>query len=72
MTKEKIARINELAHASKERELTPEEKAEQKVLRLEYINDMKQSLIGQLENTEVLYPDGHKEKLAEVVKGKQS
>ena len=33
MTDEKIQRINELARQSRERDLTPEEKAEQKALR---------------------------------------
>ena len=32
MEKQKVERINALAHASKERELTPEEKAEQRAL----------------------------------------
>ena len=37
MEDKKIQRINELARQSRERELTPEEKAEQKALREEYI-----------------------------------
>lgn len=37
MQKEKIDRINELARLSKARELTEEERAEQKALREEYI-----------------------------------
>ena len=37
MTKEKIARINELAHKSKNGGLTEAEKAEQQVLRQEYL-----------------------------------
>ena len=41
MTKEKIARINELAHKSKPTGLTEAEKAEQQALRKEYIEDMK-------------------------------
>ena len=41
MTKEKIARINELAHKSKTTGLTEAEKAEQQALRKEYIEDMK-------------------------------
>ena len=39
MTKEKIARINELAHKSKTTGLTEAEKAEQQALRKEYIED---------------------------------
>ena len=64
MTEEKIKRINELAHKSKTREgLTEEEKQEQAILRQEYINSFKASLIGQLENTYIVRPDGSKERL---------
>ena len=45
MTKEKIARINELAHKSKTTGLTEAEKAEQQALRKEYIEDMKSCLL---------------------------
>ena len=41
MTNEKLNRINELAHASKERALTEEEKTEQARLRKEYIAEWK-------------------------------
>ena len=41
MTNEKLNRINELAHAGKERALTEEEKAEQARLRKEYIAEWK-------------------------------
>ena len=37
MEKNKIERINELARLSKTRELTEDEKAEQKALRAEYL-----------------------------------
>ena len=64
MTEEKIKRINELAHKSKSPEgLTEEEKQEQAILRQEYINSFKASLIGQLENTYIVRPDGSKERL---------
>ena len=64
MTEEKIKRINELAHKSKTPEgLTEEEKQEQAILRQEYINSFKASLIGQLENTYIVRPDGSKESL---------
>ena len=62
MTKEQIARINELARKQKAEGLTEEEKAEQLKLRGEYINAYKQSLIAQLENTYILEPDGTKRK----------
>ena len=63
MTKEQIARINELARKQKAEGLTEEEKAEQLTLRGEYINAYKQSLIAQLENTYILEPDGTKRKV---------
>ena len=63
MTKEQIARINELARKQKAEGLTAEEKAEQLKLRGEYINAYKQSLISQLENTYILEPDGTKRKV---------
>ena len=64
MTQEKIDRINELARKAKTPEgLTPEESAERDVLRREYIDSFKRSLIGQLDNTYIQYPDGSKKKL---------
>ena len=62
MTEDKIKRINELAHKSKTPEgLTEEEKEEQAILRQEYINSYKASLIGQRENTYIVRTDGTKE-----------
>ena len=59
MTKEKIARINELAHKSKTPEgLTEAEKAEQQALRQEYLADFRASFTAQLENTSIQEPDG--------------
>ena len=64
MTEEKIKRINELAKKSKTEEgLTPEEKAEQANLRNEYINSVKASLIGQLENTYIVDEHGNKKRV---------
>ena len=64
MTQEKIDRINELARKAKTPEgLPPEELAERDVLRREYIDSYKRSLIGQLDNTYIQYPDGSKKKL---------
>lgn len=64
MEQKKIDRINELARKSKTAEgLTEEEKAEQAVLRREYIDSVKASLVGHLENTTILRPDGSKEKV---------
>jgi uncharacterized protein YnzC (UPF0291/DUF896 family) len=64
MTQEKIDRINELARKAKTPEgLTPEESAERDILRREYIDSFKRSLVGQLDNTYIQYPDGTKKKL---------
>lgn len=63
MDKTRIDRINELARLSKTRELTEEEKAEQKALREEYIIAYRASLRGILDNTVIQRPDGSKEKL---------
>ena len=64
ITDEKVARINELARKSRTVEgLTEEEKAEQAALRREYVDAVKASLEGHLENTVVLDPNGEKRKL---------
>lgn len=46
MEKTKVDRINELAKISKSRELTEEEKAEQKALREEYLAEVRKALRG--------------------------
>ena len=58
-----IARINELAKKAKGAGLTPEETAERDKLRRIYIDSVKASLTGQLDNTYIVRPDGSKEKL---------
>ena len=64
MTKEKIARINELAKKSKTPAgLTEAEQAEQAALRQEYVAEMKASLRAQLEHTMIQEPDGTLHKL---------
>ena len=68
MTEDKIKRINELARKQKAEGLTEEEKAEQAVLRREYIESYKRSLVAQLENTYVVDDKGNKQKLTERVK----
>lgn len=60
---EVIARINVLAHKAKAEGLTQEEIAERDKLRRIYIDSVKASLTGQLENTYILYPDGTKKKV---------
>ena len=60
---EVIARINELAKKAKTTGLTPDELAERDKLRRIYIDSVKASLTGQLDNTYILYPDGTKKKV---------
>lgn len=61
--KEVIARINELAAKAKTVGLTEEETQERDKLRRIYIDSHKASLVGQLENTYIVYPDGSKKKV---------
>ena len=60
---EVIARINELARKAKVETLTAEELAERDKLRRIYIDSVKASLVGQLENTYIVSPDGTKKKV---------
>ncbi len=61
---EVIARINELAKKAKSPEgLTPEEITERDKLRRIYIDSVKANLVGQLENTYIVRPDGTKQKV---------
>ncbi len=60
---EVIARINELARKAKQEPLTPEEIQERDKLRRIYIDSVKASLVGQLDNTYIVEPDGTKHKL---------
>lgn len=54
MTKEEIARINELARKSKAEGLTEEEKAEQQNLRQKYIQSIRADLKATLQNVTVM------------------
>lgn len=58
MEQSKLDRINELYRKSKEKELTPEEKEEQKLLREEYVRLVHNNLRGQLDNIRFVNPDG--------------
>ena len=60
---EVIAKINELARKAKAEGLTPEETNERDKLRRIYIDSVKASLVGQLDNTYIVYPDGTKKKV---------
>ncbi len=58
-----IARINELAKKAKTEGLTNDELAERDKLRRIYIDSVKANLVGQLEHTTIVYPDGTKKKV---------
>lgn len=58
MTEQKIARINELYHKSKAEGLTEEEAKEQALLRQEYIANIKQAMLGNINNIDVVEEDG--------------
>lgn len=60
---EVIARINALAKKAKTEGLTQEELTERDKLRRIYIDSVKASLVGQLDNTYIVEPDGTKRKL---------
>lgn len=63
MEQKTIQRINELAKKSREIGLTEEEKAEQQKLRQEYIAAFRGNLKKQLDNIDVVRPDGTRESL---------
>ena len=64
MEQSKILRINQLAAKAKTPEgLTLEEIEERAALRKEYIESVRASLMGQLNNTVIQYPDGSRKKL---------
>ena len=63
MEQYKIDRINELARKNKAQGLTPDELAERDALRREYIDAVKQSLMGQLDRTYYVDEKGRKPKL---------
>ena len=63
MTDEKLERINALAHLSKERELTEEEKAEQARLRKEYIAEWRRGTEQVLESIYLVDKNGTQWKL---------
>ena len=65
MKQEKIDRINALAKKSREVGLNPEELAEQKVLREEYIQGFRNSLSSHLDNTYIMDEEGNKRKLGQ-------
>ena len=65
MNEEKIARINELSRKSKAEGLTEAEKQEQAILRQEFIASFRNNLKAQLDNIDVVNPDGSIENLGD-------
>lgn len=65
ITQEKIDRINVLARKSKAEGLTEQEKKEQALLRQEYIAAVRINLRSQLDNIDMVNPDGSIENLGE-------
>ena len=63
MTKEQVARINELARKKKTSGLTESELQEQAELRAQYLKDFREGFRQQLDNTYIQYEDGTKVKL---------
>ncbi len=58
MNDKKIQRINELARKSKAEGLNAEERKEQKLLREEFLADIRRNLRGQLDNISIQEKDG--------------
>lgn len=65
MEQSKIDRINILARKAKAEGLTEAEKKEQDLLRKEYIANVRRNLRAQLDNIDVVNPDGSVENLGE-------
>jgi 5-formyltetrahydrofolate cyclo-ligase len=71
MNESNIARINELYHKSQAEGLTAAEKEEQAKLRARYLADIRSNLRGQLNNIDLVNPDGTVENLGEKYGNKQ-
>ena len=65
MNQEQIDRINALYRKSKSEGLTEEEKKEQALLRKQYVADVKKNLAAQLNNIDMVNPDGSVENLGD-------
>ena len=65
MKQEQIDRINELYRKSKAEGLTEAEKKEQDLLRKQFVADVRGSLTVQLNNIDMVNPDGTVENLGE-------
>ena len=63
MEKEKLERISHLSRKERTIGLDEEEKKEQTALRREYLDAIRKSLVGTLENTDVVDDKGNKRKI---------
>ncbi|MCM3587250.1 DUF896 domain-containing protein [Mesobacillus maritimus] len=59
LSKDKLARINELANKSKTTGLTQEEAKEQSVLRAEYLRTFRSSMVNTLKGVTIVDPLGN-------------
>ncbi|TKC18754.1 DUF896 domain-containing protein [Robertmurraya kyonggiensis] len=59
LSKEKMARINELANKAKQTRLTDEEAKEQTLLRKEYLETFRSSMLTTLKGVTIMDPDGN-------------
>ena len=59
ITKEKLARINQLANKAKKEGLTDVEKEEQRLLRQEYLQNLRASFTNQFKSMTVIDPLGN-------------
>jgi uncharacterized protein YnzC (UPF0291/DUF896 family) len=71
MNESNIARINALYRKSQAEGLTAAEKEEQAKLRAKYLADIRANLRGQLNNIDMVNPDGTVENLGEKYGDKQ-
>ena len=70
MERYKLDRLSELTAISRTRELTDDEKSEREELRSEYRAAVVGSLMGDLEHTTIVNPDGTRVKVSDRRKGK--
>lgn len=59
LSKEKIARINELANKAKSEGLSPAEAKEQTKLRSEYLQSFRKSMANTIEHMTIIDPEGN-------------
>ncbi|MGG0718626.1 DUF896 domain-containing protein [Robertmurraya massiliosenegalensis] len=59
LSKDKLARINELAKKAKQESLTAEEAKEQSVLRKEYLETFRSSMLNTLKGVTIIDPKGN-------------